>query len=238
MDSVPNFKHHGVVITAAEKWKRVQDRLATNGVQANVSQIRSKWERLAGDFKKVGDWNKQSGNEPYSSLTAKNRRDHKSPLNFPEDVYNAMDIWMHRRHSMNECGVSESGGSGNDSAAQTPDVSATRSVGPSEQFEGPDSTDDDPAVEQPVAPAHGGRSLPPDATGVSNSGKRRKSASKQDGVIDAISQFSSQLVEIEKSLGKTWWETVVLAFPHWHVEVVVNAVFLLVISYSNVLVEN
>ncbi|KAL3697073.1 hypothetical protein R1sor_011149 [Riccia sorocarpa] len=32
----------GVMITAAEKWRKVQERLASNGVVADVSQIRSK----------------------------------------------------------------------------------------------------------------------------------------------------------------------------------------------------
>ncbi|KAL3699298.1 hypothetical protein R1sor_017320 [Riccia sorocarpa] len=109
----------GVMITALEKWRKVQERLASNGVVADVSQIRSKWERLAADCKKVGDWNKQSGNEHYSSLSAQDRRDNKLPPNFNEELFETMDVSMHRRHSVTGGGVSESGNSGSDSGVQT-----------------------------------------------------------------------------------------------------------------------
>ncbi|KAL3701475.1 hypothetical protein R1sor_019497 [Riccia sorocarpa] len=157
----------GVMITAAEKWKRIQDRLASNGVFANVSQIRSKWERLAFDFKKVGDHNKQSGNEPYSSLTAKERRDNRLPANFPKDLFDVIDMWMHRRHSVSGGGISESGASVHE-GVHTPTEAASQSGVHSEQLT-PDSTKDEAPLEQPPAPAQAGRSLPPDATGISNS---------------------------------------------------------------------
>ncbi|KAL3685152.1 hypothetical protein R1sor_003174 [Riccia sorocarpa] len=152
------------MITAAEKWKKTQDQLASNGVFADVSQIRSKWERLTSDFKKVGDHNKQSGNEPYSSLTAKERRDNHLPANFPEDIFDAIDMWMHRRHSLT-----------------------------------PDSTEDEALVEQPPAPAQAGRSLPPDATGISNSETLPLDRCLLIGVLSAV-QTMIEFYEDEEDL--------------------------------------
>ncbi|KAL3688160.1 hypothetical protein R1sor_014469 [Riccia sorocarpa] len=146
----------------------------------------------------VGDWNKQSGNEPYSSLSAKDRRNNKLPVNFAEDSFDAIDLWMHRRHSVSGRGVSESGTSVNE-GVQTPNEAASRSGVRSEQH-GPESPEDDSPVEQPAAPVQAGHSMPPDATGVSNSGKVKKSSAKQDAVVDAISDFSSQLVDVEKKI--------------------------------------
>ncbi|KAL3697072.1 hypothetical protein R1sor_011148 [Riccia sorocarpa] len=109
-----------------------------------------------------------------------------------------MDVWMHRRHSVTGGGVSESGNSGNDSGVQTPSKSRTRSASRPQQ-EDPETNEEEGPFEQPAAQNLGGRSLPPDAAGVSNSGKRKKISGKPDVVVEAISGFSSQLVDIEKS---------------------------------------
>ncbi|KAL2621135.1 hypothetical protein R1flu_001340 [Riccia fluitans] len=190
--------HRGVMVTVVEKWQKVQERLAHNDVFAYVSQIRSKWQRLASDFKKVANWNKQLGNEPYSSLFVKDSQDNKLPKNFPGDIFDAMDVWMHRRHLVNAGGVSKSGHSVVDGDIHTPTDSINRTPEQNDQ-DSPNNNEEEAPVEQPPAVPPSGRSLPPDATGVSNSGKRKKSVAKQDAVVDAIADFNTQLVDVERS---------------------------------------
>ncbi|KAL2630908.1 hypothetical protein R1flu_015594 [Riccia fluitans] len=182
------------MVISAEKWRKVQERLAQNDILADVSQIRSKWERLASEFKKVENWNKQFGNEPYSSLFVKDRQDNKLPKNFPDDIFDAMDVWMHRRHSVNAGLVSENDHSVVDGDIHTPTDSINRTPEQNDQ----DKEEEAPVEQPPIVPPNG-RSLPPDATGVSNSGKRKKFVTKQDVVVDAIVDFSTQLVDVERS---------------------------------------
>ncbi|KAL3697061.1 hypothetical protein R1sor_011137 [Riccia sorocarpa] len=135
----------GVIVSSDVKWRLIRDGLLARGIDADVGQIRSKWDMLYNEFKRVRDWNKVSGNESSASPIGLALLDRK------------------RR------------------------VDADTSSNPVEEAQGEKTG-------RPVDPAP----LPPDAVGVSNSGKRKKTAHQANQVVNAFQDFGSQLVDVDK----------------------------------------
>ncbi|KAL2642675.1 hypothetical protein R1flu_010262 [Riccia fluitans] len=108
----------------------------------------------------------------------------------------AIEKWrkMHKRHSVYTGGVSKKSHSMVDGDIHTPTDSVNRTPEQNDQ-----DNEEEALVEQPPIVPPSGCLLPPDATRVSNLGKRKKFVAKQDAIVDAIADFSTQLVDVERS---------------------------------------
>ncbi|KAL3680781.1 hypothetical protein R1sor_023737 [Riccia sorocarpa] len=62
-----------------------------HGVDRGSHQCRKRWSNLAADFKKIRNWHKQSGVEPYWSMRGDSRRKNKLPGTFDPEVYADME---------------------------------------------------------------------------------------------------------------------------------------------------
>ncbi|KAL3680708.1 hypothetical protein R1sor_023664 [Riccia sorocarpa] len=83
------------MITAGEKWKILQEQLPLRGVEVESSQIKSKWERLAADFKHVHTWNGKSGSENQPADAG----DPESPLALDQPEETDVEGALNSRHA-------------------------------------------------------------------------------------------------------------------------------------------
>ncbi|KAL3680885.1 hypothetical protein R1sor_023841 [Riccia sorocarpa] len=96
----------GQVVSSDVKWQKIKEGLLARGIDAEASQIRSKWDRLYGEFKRVRDWNKVSRNEAYWACYAKTKKNEQLPSNFNEEIYDLLSEFTRRRPGVNPTGIS------------------------------------------------------------------------------------------------------------------------------------
>ncbi|KAL3700594.1 hypothetical protein R1sor_018616 [Riccia sorocarpa] len=77
--------------TATERWDFISEYCKAHGVDRDAHQCRKRWSNLAADFKKIRNWHKQSGVEPYWSMRGDSRRKNKLPGSFDPEVYADME---------------------------------------------------------------------------------------------------------------------------------------------------
>ncbi|GAQ82880.1 hypothetical protein KFL_001270220 [Klebsormidium nitens] len=113
-------------MSANEKFEKIQERLSKlqPPVLRTASQIEDKWDRLAGDFRKVFDWDKNtpSGKPSYWDMPPDMKKDNRMPPSFSKPLYLSM-LWLKDRASVQPPRVFDSarpfktvssdGGSGN-----------------------------------------------------------------------------------------------------------------------------
>ncbi|KAL2642573.1 hypothetical protein R1flu_010160 [Riccia fluitans] len=74
--------------------------MLANGVQADPSQLRNKWESVLGHYKKVKDWNNRSGVELYASLSKVDRKLNALPLEIPKHWHDILESFYGNRPSV------------------------------------------------------------------------------------------------------------------------------------------
>jgi hypothetical protein len=78
-------------MSAAEKFLRISERLAQLNPPVNrtATQIETKWEKLAADFKKVFDWDKStpSGQPSYWDMPPEMKKDNRMPPAFSKPLF-------------------------------------------------------------------------------------------------------------------------------------------------------
>ncbi|KAI5056541.1 hypothetical protein GOP47_0028359 [Adiantum capillus-veneris] len=95
--------------TRAEKDVEVADYLKQHGVQRDVKTAATKWDNMLGDFRKVNEWEKTAdahrhatsgihlGGKSYFRLTSAERKLHRLPASFDEEVYEEMAKFIGQR---------------------------------------------------------------------------------------------------------------------------------------------
>ncbi|KAK9675319.1 hypothetical protein RND81_11G000400 [Saponaria officinalis] len=87
--------------TVEPKWATVSSYCKRHGVNRGAVQCRKRWSNLAGDFKKIKEWESQVQDEADSFWLMRNdlRRDRKLPGFFDREVYDILDHKMDLQHS-------------------------------------------------------------------------------------------------------------------------------------------
>ncbi|XP_039026721.1 trihelix transcription factor ASR3-like isoform X1 [Hibiscus syriacus] len=75
------------------KWASVSSYCKRHGVNRGPVQCRKRWSNLAGDFKKIKEWDNNTGEESESFWAMRNdlRRERKLPGFFDKEVYDILD---------------------------------------------------------------------------------------------------------------------------------------------------
>ncbi|GMN49367.1 hypothetical protein TIFTF001_018537 [Ficus carica] len=80
--------------TVEPKWASVSSYCRMHGVNRGPVQCRKRWSNLAGDYKKIKEWESQRRNDPSDSFWAMRndlRRERKLPGFFDKEVYDILD---------------------------------------------------------------------------------------------------------------------------------------------------
>ncbi|MCL7045770.1 hypothetical protein MKW94_011607 [Papaver nudicaule] len=88
--------------TRSEKDREVAEFLNRNGVNRDAKTSGTKWDNMLGEFRKVYEWEKTSNekeisvgnNKSYFRLSPYERKLHKLPASFDEDVFNELSQFM------------------------------------------------------------------------------------------------------------------------------------------------
>ncbi|XP_011629107.1 uncharacterized protein LOC18424474 [Amborella trichopoda] len=87
--------------TRAEKDKQVAEFLSRHGVNRDAKTSGTKWDNMLGEFRKVYEWEKGGENEKvgksYFRLSPYERKMHRLPASFDEDVFEEMAQFMAAR---------------------------------------------------------------------------------------------------------------------------------------------
>jgi hypothetical protein len=89
--------------TATQRWAEIKEELAKYGMERTPDQIKSKWEKLTLDFKKVFDYQKAkpSGQPGYFEMDSAQRKQFDLPRNFDQKLYNLLDSWYSNQRAVN-----------------------------------------------------------------------------------------------------------------------------------------
>ncbi|XP_078433826.1 trihelix transcription factor ASR3-like [Wolffia australiana] len=77
--------------SAEPKWATVAHYCRRHGVNRGPVQCRKRWSNLAGDYKKIKDWESSSPREPFWAMRGDSRRERKLPGVFDREVYDILD---------------------------------------------------------------------------------------------------------------------------------------------------
>ncbi|KAF6160258.1 hypothetical protein GIB67_019027 [Kingdonia uniflora] len=85
--------------TRADKDREVAEFLQINGVARDAKTAGTKWDNMLGEFRKVYEWEKggereQNGMKSYFRLSPYERKVHRLPASFDEEVYNELSQFM------------------------------------------------------------------------------------------------------------------------------------------------
>ncbi|GAQ78154.1 hypothetical protein KFL_000080600 [Klebsormidium nitens] len=90
-------------MSAAEKFERIAERLSKLDppVIRTPSQVEDKWDRLAADFRKVFDWDKNtpSGKPAYWDMPPDQKKEYRLPPAFSKQLFDSM-FWLKERASV------------------------------------------------------------------------------------------------------------------------------------------
>lgn len=83
----------GAAVAVEPKWATVSSYCKRHGVNRGPVQCRKRWSNLAGDFKKIKEWESQIKDESDSFWVMRNdlRRERKLPGFFDKEVYDILD---------------------------------------------------------------------------------------------------------------------------------------------------
>jgi hypothetical protein len=89
--------------TAAQQWAVVEEEFSKHGRIRSSDQIRSKWEKLTTECKKVFDYqiNKPSGQPGYFEMNSEQRKRFLLPKNYDYEIYNLLDCWFPNQRAVN-----------------------------------------------------------------------------------------------------------------------------------------
>lgn len=84
--------------TRAEKDREVAEFLNRNGVNRDSKIAGTKWDNMLGEFRKVNEWEKGGDREKYGKsyfrLSPYERKQHRLPASFDEEVYQELALFM------------------------------------------------------------------------------------------------------------------------------------------------
>jgi hypothetical protein len=88
---------------ANQRWKEIVGALARHGFTRTIVQVKSKWERLTIDFKKIFDYqrNKSSGQPGYFEMEKEQRLEFHLPTSFSREVYDCLKCWFSNQRAVN-----------------------------------------------------------------------------------------------------------------------------------------
>ncbi|KAL3685501.1 hypothetical protein R1sor_003523 [Riccia sorocarpa] len=164
------------MLSAEQKWKIVEEKLAKKNIFVTWKKISNKWEKLAADFRRINDYEKLTGKPLYSALDSEARDKAKLPGYFPDHWYTAMDTFLGPRPTIN------------------PNLSQSAPNPTS-----PTAEDEVPGTEAPMselndAHVEHGTSASEFESGRHNSGKRKKDVSKSaHAILSAMNNFLTAL---------------------------------------------
>jgi hypothetical protein len=154
--------------TAPQRWAEIRADFAKHGMDRTSEQIRSKWEKLIADFKKVFDYqvDKPSGQPGYFEMDSAQRKQFYLPGNFNEELYNLLDCWLPNQRAVNP----DRSNLMDSSTIHLEEENS--SAGDSQQFEPDDNNDI--GNEENVPPAMNGTNVAPSPD---EHGRRKKTKS-------------------------------------------------------------
>ncbi|KAL2610119.1 hypothetical protein R1flu_028692 [Riccia fluitans] len=171
LDGNGGWSGRDVIVTVETKLKKVQARLAACGCNAKTSQIRWKWDSLLMKYKSVKAYMKRTGVAPFATLTKADRKAEKLPLDYNTSWFDMIESWY----------------------STNPHVDPPCLTDSSNPFSGLETTQNQ-EEETDITE----RDEPGPSTRCTNSGQKRKTASKSTQVIlDCIGKFSGTLLEVE-----------------------------------------
>lgn len=94
-------------LSSYQKWKMISDNCMDLDVNRSLNQCKRRWESLLADYRKIRDWESQSGAGSYWSLDGERRKQFDLPDSFIEEVFGSMDAVIKTQEDR-----SGSGGSG------------------------------------------------------------------------------------------------------------------------------
>lgn len=88
--------------TRADKDKEVAEFLQKNGINRDAKTAGTKWDNMLGEFRKVYEWERgaereQLGNKSYFRLSPYERKLHRLPASFDEEVFDELAQFMGSR---------------------------------------------------------------------------------------------------------------------------------------------
>ncbi|KAL2635642.1 hypothetical protein R1flu_007121 [Riccia fluitans] len=177
-DDAENVVGKDVIINSDVKWHRIQSLMRENGVNANITQLRNKWESTIDCYKKVRDWNHSFGNEPYFALDRKQRKAEKLSKDFPAEWVKLLDSFYGHQPSISPPCVAES----------LEDASIT--MNPHEQ----------PFPKSEAKSDHNQEGVPQTSAIRHNSGVKRKTPSGKAATMlsNSIPTFTTSMLEFKK----------------------------------------
>ncbi|KAL2631688.1 hypothetical protein R1flu_016374 [Riccia fluitans] len=107
-DKAENAIGREAIVNSDAKWRRIQSLMREKGVNADIIQLRNKWESTIVSYKKVRDWNHGSSNEPYEALDRNQRKTKKLSKDFPAEWIELMDSFYGHHPSISPPYVAES----------------------------------------------------------------------------------------------------------------------------------
>jgi hypothetical protein len=89
--------------TASQRWAQIREDFAKNGVERTSQQVKSKWEKLTTDWKKVYDYqrNKPSGQPGYFEMESDQKKDFNLPAQFDQEIFNLLECWYPEQRAVN-----------------------------------------------------------------------------------------------------------------------------------------
>ncbi|RAL52209.1 hypothetical protein DM860_016058 [Cuscuta australis] len=83
--------------TRAEKDREVADFLNRHGVSRDAKTAGTKWDNMLGEFRKVHEWERENTGKSYFRLSPYDRKLHRLPASFDEEVFEELSQFMSPR---------------------------------------------------------------------------------------------------------------------------------------------
>ncbi|KAL3684660.1 hypothetical protein R1sor_002682 [Riccia sorocarpa] len=88
-------------LSSDDKWDRVERTMTEKAVGKSRKQMKGKWKTLLQEYRKINDYDKKSGNGPWSSMSRAERKQNKLPVKFADQWFSLLDTFQHERHINN-----------------------------------------------------------------------------------------------------------------------------------------
>ncbi|KAG6541852.1 hypothetical protein Mapa_016870 [Marchantia paleacea] len=95
-------------VPAHKKWGAIAVDVKEKGVDRDARQCRKRWSNLYQDYRRIRDWLRKSGVEPYWTMRHDKRRDNKLPGSFDPEVYADMDAFLSKKRGITPRAASDS----------------------------------------------------------------------------------------------------------------------------------
>ncbi|KAJ9164115.1 hypothetical protein P3X46_023729 [Hevea brasiliensis] len=83
--------------TRADKDREVAEFLQRHGVNRDAKTAGTKWDNMLGEFRKVFEWERDQVGKSYFRLSSHERKQHKLPASFDEEVFEELSQFMGSR---------------------------------------------------------------------------------------------------------------------------------------------